>query len=259
LLRETDRLKSDFLSTVSHELRTPLASIKGYTTSLLREDVDWETGTGKEFLKAIDSKSDELRDLIDKLLQMARVEAGGLEMTREPVLLSRLAQEVVSEVSLAYPKHAFRVDFPTPFPVVEGDAHNLKIVLRNLVDNGVKYSPKGGTIFVSGRAGEKEVVISVSDQGIGIAPHDLSRIFGRFYRANNDVTRRVSGSGLGLAVVKAMVEAHNGKIWVESTEGKGSTFSFSLPAEREQVERDQDDKADVRTGGGRRPVASPVR
>ncbi len=231
VLQETDRLKSQFISTVSHELRTPLTSIKGYASSLLRPEVSWDEGTKREFLQAIDEKADELRDLIDKLLQMSRVEAGVLQIRKEPVLVNHLARKMITGMGLRNPKHVFTTDFPTPFPVTETDSGDVEIVLRNLLDNAVKYSPEGGEITVAGEVGDGEVVISVADHGIGIPAKDLDRVFDRFYRVQGPLTWRISGSGLGLSVVKALVETHGGRVWVSSEEGKGSTFYFSLPVE----------------------------
>lgn len=233
LLRETDRLKSEFLSIVSHELRTPLTSVKGYTTSLLREDVEWDPETQREFLVGIDERADELRDLIDKVLQMARVEAGGLTLLKEPVLMNRLARDVVIDSSTNDSGHSFEFDFPDPFPVVEGDLHYLGIVLRNLVDNAVNYSPQGGTIVISGRMDNGHMTIGVRDQGVGIHTKDLDKVFDRFYRVDGELANIVGGSGLGLAVVRALMEAHGGDTWAESKIGQGSSFFFSLPMDGE--------------------------
>lgn len=231
VLRETDRLKSEFISTVSHELRTPLTSIKGCATSLMRQDVEWDAETRQEFIQAIDEKADELRDLIDKLLQMARVEAGALQIRREPVLINHMAEKIIAEIAQYNPRHSFIADFPDSFPIIEADSSNIGIILRNLVENAVKYSPQGGQVTVAGKVAGDKVIISVADQGIGIPARYLSRIFERFYRVESEVIYRVSGSGLGLSVVKALVEAHEGGVWVESQEGRGSSFYFSLPME----------------------------
>ncbi|MDO8491309.1 MAG: ATP-binding protein [Dehalococcoidia bacterium] len=227
--READRLKSQFISSISHELRTPLASIKGYSTSLLRQDVSWDEVTQREFLQIIDEKTDELRDLIDKLLLMARVEAGALKLETEPLLMPRLAQKVVQEAAPRTAKHEFAIDFPPNFPVLEADVRYIEQVLRNLVENAIKYSPDGGRIAVSGEVRSDGIVVGVSDQGVGIAPEHQSRVFGRFYRVDNPSTRGTPGSGLGLAIAKGHVEAHGGRIWVESEPGNGTTFYFSLP------------------------------
>ncbi|MBI2832277.1 MAG: HAMP domain-containing protein [Chloroflexi bacterium] len=231
-LREADRLRSQFISSVSHELRTPLTLIKGYSTSLLRQDVSWDTQTQKEFLQIIDEKTDELRDLIDKLLQSAKLEAGALRLEKEPVLISRVAWKIVEDSALRAKNHKLRVEFPPSFPVVEADVRCVEQILRNLMQNAVKYSPNGGEIVISGEQRDNMVVVSVSDQGIGIAPEHRDKIFERFYRVDSLSTRGIPGSGLGLSITKGHVEAHGGQVWVESEVGKGSKFYFTLPIDR---------------------------
>lgn len=226
-LQEADRLRSEFISSVSHELRTPLTLIKGYSTSLLRQNVRWDDDTQREFLQIVDEKTDQLRDLIDKLLQSAKLEAGALKLEKEPVLLPRVARKVAGETISRSHRVVFR--FAEPFPVVEADAQCVEQVLRNLVENAVKYSPDGGDIVVSGAVDGDRVVVSVSDQGVGVPGEYRDRIFERFYRVDSPATRGTRGSGLGLSITKGHVEAHGGKVWVESANGRGSKFCFSLP------------------------------
>ncbi len=228
-LHEADRLRSQFISSVSHELRTPLTLIKGYSTSLLRKNVTWDRETQREFLQIVDEKTDELRDLIDKLLQSAKLEAGALKLEKEPVLVPRLARKVVEDLALRLKNHRVNVDFPPAFPVVEADQRLVEQVLRNLVENAIKYSPEGGEIIIAGALADGEVRVSVSDSGVGIPPEHRERVFERFYRVDNPLTRGTSGSGLGLSITRGHVEAHGGRVWVESRPVKGSTFYFSLP------------------------------
>ncbi|MBM2824555.1 MAG: hypothetical protein HW402_219 [Dehalococcoidales bacterium] len=235
-LSETDRLRSQFISSVSHELRSPLTLIKGYSTSLLRQDVSWDKQTEREFLQIIDERTDELRDLIDKLLQSAKLEAGALKLEKEPVLMPQLARRVVEDAELRAKKHQLTLRFPSSFPVVEADLRCMEQVLRNLVQNAIKYSREGGEIIIAGEVKEDKIIVSVSDEGIGIPPEHQDRVFERFYRVDNPVTRGTPGSGLGLSIAKGHVEAHGGKIWLESAPGKGSRFYFSLPLEREEGE-----------------------
>jgi len=235
-LYEADRLRSQFISSVSHELRSPLTLIKGYSTSLLREDVSWDKQTEREFLQIIDERTDELRDLIDKLLQSAKLEAGALKLEKEPVLMPQLARRVVEEAELRAKKHRLTLRFPVSFPVVEADLRCMEQVLRNLVQNAIKYSKDGGEITIAGEVKGDKIIVSVSDEGIGIPPEHQDRVFERFYRVDNPVTRGTPGSGLGLSIARGHVEAHGGKIWLESTPGKGSRFYFSLPLEREEGE-----------------------
>ena len=236
-LHEADRLRSQFISSVSHELRTPLTLIKGYSTSLLRENVTWSEETQQEFLQIIDEKTDELRDLIDKLLQSAKLEAGALKLEKEPVLIPRLAEKVVEEVASRAKKHKLTLEFDPSFPVVEADIRCVEQVLRNLVENAIKYSPEGGEIVIAGEVKDGEISVRVSDNGIGIPAEHRDRVFERFYRVDSPLTHSTSGSGLGLSITRGHIEAHGGKVWLESSVGKGSKFYFSLPLD--QVEDSQ--------------------
>lgn len=228
-LHEADRLRSQFISSVSHELRTPLTLIKGYSTSLLRQDVSWDEETEREFLQIIDEKTDELRGLIDKLLQSAKLEAGALKLEKEPVLIPRLTKKVVEEIASRAKKHKFDMEFGPSFPVVEADVRCMEQALRNLVENAVKYSPEGGRVAITGEVKDGKIVVTVSDEGIGILPEHQDRLFERFYRVDSASVRSTPGSGLGLSITKGHIEAHGGEVWVESTVGKGSKFHFSLP------------------------------
>lgn len=231
VLRETDRLKSLFISSVSHELRTPLTSIKGFSTSLLRPDVSWDKETKDEFLETIDEKTDDLLNLIDKLLEISRLEAGGDKLAKEPVLLYRIARKVADAMASRTRGHEIVLEFPPNFPVIEADARHMEQVLQNLVENAIKYSPGGGKIKISGHATDRSVRVCVSDEGIGIPPDDREKVFERFYRVNDPVIRATSGSGLGLAIVRELLRAHGGTVELESELGKGTTFCFSLPLE----------------------------
>ena len=230
-LHEADRLRSQFISSVSHELRTPLTLIKGYSTSLLRQNVSWNEETQREFLQIIDDKTDELRDLIDKLLQSAKLEAGAFKLEKEPVLLTKLAQRVLEDTTLRAKKHKFTLEFGPSFPVLEADVRCMEQVLRNLVQNAVKYSPGGGEIIINGVVREGNAVVSVSDEGAGIPPEYQDKVFERFYRVNDPSTHGTHGSGLGLSIARGHIEAHGGEVWLESVAGKGSKFYFSLPLE----------------------------
>lgn len=249
--RELDRLKSDLLSTVSHELRTPLVSIKGYAETLLRPDVTWSEEERREFLQYIDEESDRLRSLIEDLLQMSQIEAGKLKITPQRVVLGRLAQRVARKARPQTQIHTISVSFPGDLPPVDADPKRVEQVLTNLIHNAIKYSPGGGAIRVRGLLatarpdgkfdypGDRptHVVVAVADEGVGVPPEHLQRIFDRFYRIDGKLARETGGSGLGLAICKGLVEAHGGKIWVESPgvlvrageAGTGATFYFSLP------------------------------
>jgi signal transduction histidine kinase len=228
-LRKVDKLKSELLSTVSHELRTPLALIKGYATSLLRPNVKWDDETTREFLQIIDEESDRLSGLIEDLLQMSEIEAGVLRVNKQPVRISRIAQRVVKKAKAQAGDHPLTVSIGHDVPETMGDPRRLEQVLHNLIVNAVKYSPEPTPIVVRVETHQDDVVVSVRDQGIGIAPEHVEHVFDRFYRVEGTLVRQTRGSGLGLPICRGLVEAHGGKIWVESEEGKGSTFYVAIP------------------------------
>ena len=167
--------------------------------------------------------------LIDSLLEASRIQAGGLKLEPTDVHLPRLAEKVVDGFRTQTSLHTFDLDFPPDLPPVWGDPERLREVLSNLVSNAVKYSPEGGTVWVGGRVDQTGVTVYIADQGIGIPPEQQSRIFDRFHRVESGLHRRTEGTGLGLYLVKAIVEAHGGRVWVESAPGRGSIFMFTLP------------------------------
>jgi PAS domain S-box-containing protein len=227
--REAEELKSTFISIVSHELRTPVSLIKGYAETLLREDARWDAAVVRDSLTVINEEADRLSEMIDNLLDASRLQAGSLRMTVSELALDKLAGRLVEKFRSQAPQHKLVVDFPPDFPIIIGDEARLTQVVSNLLSNAIKYSPGGGSITVKGRASPSQVTVSVEDEGPGIAQADLPHVFDRFYRANSELTKRVKGTGLGLYLAKAVVEAHGGRIWVESNSTRGSTFSFSLP------------------------------
>ncbi|HEV7664271.1 MAG TPA: ATP-binding protein [Chloroflexota bacterium] len=229
-LKELDRMKTELLGTVSHELRTPLGSIKGYATTLLTHGNKLRKEEQREFLEIIDSEADRLRELIENLLDLSRLEAGVLRIDKDPVRLGSIAADVSRKVQLATPNHQLELDWPTSDPLVSADQRRIYQVVQNLLTNAVKYSPDGGCITLSARCERRDLVVSVSDQGLGMPIVELDRIFDRFHRVHGEMSRVIGGTGLGLAICKGLVEAHGGRIWAESEgEGKGSTFKFTLP------------------------------
>ncbi len=227
--RQAEELKSTFVSVVSHELKTPVALIKGYAETLGREDAQWDRATLREGLDVIGEEADHLTHLIDSLLEASRIQAGGLRLQPTDVNLPRLAEKVVDAFRTQTDIHSFDLDFPFEFPRVWGDPERLREVLSNLIGNAVKYSPAGGNIWVGGRVDTSGVTVYVADQGIGIPAEEQGRIFERFHRVETGLQRRTEGAGLGLYLVKAVVEAHGGRIWVESAPDRGSIFIFTLP------------------------------
>ncbi len=228
-VNEGNRLKAEVISTLAHEMRTPLTSIKGYSTALLMEEATFSPETQREFLQIIDEECDILQDLIHDLLESSIIDAGFLKLEREPVMLARLVGSVVDDMARRTQKHRFVVDFVPDFPIVDADPHRIVQVLRNLLDNAVKYSPNGGLIVVHGEAGRDEITVSVADQGEGIAPEHLNRLFEKFFRIKSGLGRHVVGTGLGLPIARTIVESHGGRIWAASTLGQGTTFYFTLP------------------------------
>jgi len=224
-----ERLRSEFVSSVSHELKTPLGFIKGYVTTLLRTDVLPSEATRREFLEVIRDEAGKLQELVDNLLDTARLQAGGLMVDKKPVDLGALARSVVEKARETSPMHRFALEFPDVFPLVLGDERRLEQVLNNLIDNAVKYMPDGGTIRVRGEVQDHRIAVGVQDGGEGIPEEYLGKVFEPFFRVDAPLTRQVRGTGLGLAICRGIVEAHGGTIWAESRPGRGSTFTFTLP------------------------------
>lgn len=232
-IRSIERMKTAFVSTVSHELRTPLTSIKGFISTLLADtDNYYDAATQREFYQIIDAECDRLTRLINDLLNVSRIEAGrALELNPKEIEIRPLVERVVSVQRSYTNKHNIIIDLEDDLPIIIADEDKLDQILTNLVNNAIKYSPNGGEIRVTCRKNGDGVLFSVSDQGMGIPPEHLPKVFERFHRVDNRDTRKVGGTGIGLFLVKHLVEAHGGKIWVESEVGKGTTFYFTLPKE----------------------------
>jgi signal transduction histidine kinase len=227
--RELARMQDEFVSTVSHELRTPLGFIKGYTTTLLRSDAEWEPAARQEFLKIIDEEADRLRELIDNLLDSSRLESGTLSMTLEPVRLSGLLRDTANRAQGLYPEMQISIDVPDDLPTLQVDATRLAQVLNNLLTNADKYA-QGADVEVSAQVEGQAVVVRVRDHGPGIPPEHRARLFERFFRVPG-AKSMIRGTGLGLYICRKIVEAHGGEIKVEDVDGGGTCFAFSLPLE----------------------------
>jgi K+-sensing histidine kinase KdpD len=230
--RRGDRLRSEIMATLSHELRMPLATIKGYSTAMLMDEVRWSEDKRKEFLQLIEEACDEMEGMIQDILDSSLIEVDQLSLEWQPLRLPSIAGEVALEVRHRSEIHRPVVDFPANFPVVQGDSRWIKQVFRNIVDNAVKYSPDGGLIVIKGEVRPSDVVVSVADQGIGISSEDVIPLFEKYFRVRSASTLHVAGTGLGLPIARAIVEAHGGRIWVESKAGEGTTILFSLPRQR---------------------------
>jgi PAS domain S-box-containing protein len=233
-LREAEELKSTFLAIISHELKTPVALVRGFADTLAREDATLPQEQVREFGQIIAEESDRLTTLIDNLLTAARVEAGGVTLSLVPELpLSRLFEEAVQEFQMIASRHSIRTDFPDDYPTIVGDPRWLRVVMDNLLMNAITYSPKGGDIRVQGWHDRDYVYVAVEDEGLGLSQEEQERIFERFYRAP-EIEKVVKGTGLGLYVCRAIIEAHGGDIGVESEPGKGATFTLRLPLQEKE-------------------------
>jgi len=227
--READEAKATFISVVSHELKTPVSIIKGYASTLSRPDIEWKRDLVMDGLRIIEEESDRLSELIENLLDTTRLQAGRLTLSIREVQLDELAQRIAAKMTLQSDKHQITTTFPFDFPIIQGDEERLNQVLTNLVNNAIKYSPKGGQIRIGGQALENRVQIWVSDQGIGITPDQQEFVFDRFYRIDNALSRKTQGAGLGLYIVKSIIDAHGGNIWIDSESEQGTKFTFTLP------------------------------
>jgi signal transduction histidine kinase len=225
--RQAEELKSTFISIISHELKTPVALIKGYVGTLRREDANWEPEIIEDSLAVIEEEADRLAGLIENLLDASRLQGGGLALKLSEVLLPNIAARLAKRMQIQTDNHQIVVDFPPDFPIVLADEGRLEQVLSNLIGNAIKYAT-AGVIRVSGQVRQENIIVCVSDEGPGIAPEDIPHIFDRFYRAP-DMARQTKGAGLGLYLARAIIEAHNGGIWVDTVPGQGVRMCFSLP------------------------------
>jgi len=226
--REAEELKSTFVSVISHELKTPVALIKGYVSTLRREDATWDRDIVQDSLEVIEEEADRLTELIENLLDATRLQAGVLPINLCDISLDALAKRIAERFRIQTSTHTIVVDFPQDFPIIMADENRLSQVLSNLISNAIKYSPEGGEIRISGQVRREQVIVCVSDQGPGIDPGDIPYVFDRFYRSS-DVSRTTKGAGLGLYLARAVIEAHHGRIWVDPKPGSGARVCFSLP------------------------------
>jgi signal transduction histidine kinase len=237
-LQEADRLKSNFLATVSHELRTPLTSVIGYSEMLLEGIAGALNDEQREYVKTVMEKGDQLLQLITGILDISRMEAGEMRFDRSSFDLDEVISVALSTIAPHARRKRLQMNcvLPPELPKVEGDRDKIRQVVLNLLNNAVKFTPEGGRVEVRGevaplKRGEATpgICVGISDNGIGIPPEHHARVFDAFYQVDNSSTREYGGTGLGLNIVKRFIEGHGGQVWVESEEGKGATFYFTLP------------------------------
>ncbi len=228
--RQAQEMQNTFISVISHELKTPVAIIKGYAATLRRPDANWQQEIIHNAFEVIEDEADRLDALIQNLLTASKLQAQR-QMSLEigDVWLKELAERSVERFSKQTQRHTVQLNLRDNFPIIEGDSARLLQVIDNLVGNAIKYSPDGGVIEVGGEFDERSVSLYVSDSGVGLSPEDQERVFDRFYRVDGKLSRKTQGTGLGLYLSKAIIEAHNGALHVQSHIGKGSTFYFILP------------------------------
>jgi K+-sensing histidine kinase KdpD len=226
---EVERLRSEMMATLSHELRMPLTTIKGYSTMLLMDEVDWDRSQINEYLQLIDEECESMQAMIKSILDSSLIDVNQLAIEPQPLRLPNIAHVVATEVQRQTSTHRLIVDIAANFPLVDADPRWIKQVFRNILDNAVKYSPNGGLIVIRGEVRSEDVVISIADQGIGILPEDLIPIFEKYFRVKNPHTMSIPGTGLGLPIARAIIEVHGGRIWADSKVGQGTTVCFSLP------------------------------
>jgi PAS domain S-box-containing protein len=231
--RKLDQLKDDFIGLVSHELRSPLTVVMGALNTVLTEGAHLSEKETRQLLEDAALETEALSHLLGNLLELSRAQAERLVLYAEATDIKKVVQDTVDQIKHQPSAHKFVVSLPPELPPVYADPLRLERILYNLLENAVKYSPQGGEIKVTARLGKEELVIGVSDQGVGISPADQARLFAPFQRLEESRPSGVRGVGLGLLVCQRLVAAHGGRIWVESEAGRGSTFFFTLPLNRE--------------------------
>jgi two-component system phosphate regulon sensor histidine kinase PhoR len=235
-LKQLEKIRQDFVANVSHELRTPLTTIKGYAETLL--DGALKEDQAFQFVQVIKRHTDRLTKIVEDLLMLSRIETKEFQLKLEVVSVQDFIDDIIDFVKEPAEKKKIslsRNEIPSSL-AAQADRSYLEQILINLLDNAIKYTPEGGRVTVSAIEGDSKVIqFLVADNGIGIPKEDLSRIFERFYRVDKGRSKEMGGTGLGLSIVKHLVQAHGGRVWVESQPGKGSTFYFTLPNRSEPI------------------------
>ncbi|MFA5389321.1 MAG: GAF domain-containing sensor histidine kinase [Candidatus Omnitrophota bacterium] len=230
-LKRLNQMKSDFISAVSHELRTPLTSIKGYASILMAGKLGDVLPAQKERLEKIDKHSNSLVHLINNLLDIARIESGKVQMDMKDVSIKEMLDSVIDIITpqVREKNISLKVNLKIKFDRIKADQGQMERVFLNLLSNAYKFTPENGRITVDVEEKNDAIQFSIEDTGIGIPPQDIQKVFQEFFRADNALDQKIKGSGLGLSLVKKIVEAHKGRIWFDSELGKGTRFTFTIP------------------------------
>ncbi len=239
--KRVEQLKDEFIGLVSHEMRSPLTVITGALNTVLTEEANLSRQEKRQLLEDAAWESETLSHILGNLLELSRAQAERLFLSLEPVDVKAIIRNAVQRAKRQSSVHRFVTSLPKELPPVRADVMRLERILHNLLENAVKYSPDGGFIRVTAKSDTDHLVIGVSDQGIGISTEDQARLFAPFQRLENARIERVKGIGLGLLVCRRLVEAHGGRIWVESELGKGATFFFTLPLKGKEESRNIDE------------------
>ncbi|HMH05929.1 MAG TPA: ATP-binding protein [Terriglobales bacterium] len=232
-LEQSNELKAALLASVSHDLRTPLTSIRASVDSLLHSDTKWDETARREFHLIISEEVTRLTRLIENLLAMARIEAGELRPSKKWESISEVCHNVLDRCALAIRNHKVTVECHEMLPAVLIDSRLVAEALSNLIENAAKYSPPGSEIILEAGVKDDQLLLSVTDEGAGVAPEERSRLFEKFYRGTHPQPN--GGTGMGLAIARGIIEAHDGRVWVENRSGKGATFKFSLKVEQKPL------------------------
>ena len=225
--REAEEMKTGFISAISHELRTPLALIKGYASTLRREDVKWDAEMVQESLKVIEEEADHLADMVDDLLDATKLQSGDVILKKSQVDIPSLVQAQIKRFSPETIHHQIKVEMDDVFPVIVADEERVKQLFTNLIANALKYS-EDGEVTIKGQNLGDEIMVCISDQGKGFDPKDFPFVFDRFYRSDKDA-KSTKGTGLGLYLCKSIVLAHGGRIWIDEDYKEGARVCFTLP------------------------------
>jgi len=227
--RMLQQMKSDFIASVAHDLKTPLASIKGYAMTLIKHGGKFDKDTQREFFMIINSEIDRLTRLLENLLNLTKMEVGKLITRHEDFNIQILVKKVKDLYQINTSKHEIIIEAEPNLPYAYADIDQVEQIMNNLISNAIKYSPSGGKVTVRLSLAGNFIQVCAEDAGIGIPENELANIFERYHRVESTSTRRISGTGLGLFITKILVEAQEGRVWVESTPGQGSRFYFTLP------------------------------